>query len=79
MLTQERRLVLKLKGLGDPQNIPTSQTFGMYARESTLRDADALAKLARRYVLEGMDRMSICAHNAEVTANLCMCLLQLNS
>ncbi|KAF7973520.1 hypothetical protein HWV62_14940 [Athelia sp. TMB] len=68
LIVQERRMISKLKGLGDPPStsLSTSQTFGMYARDSTLRDADALAKLARRYVVEGMDRISICAHNAEV-------------
>lgn len=56
----------KLKGLGDSPALLTSQTFGTYARETTLRDAAVLAKLARRYIIEGADRATICAQNAEV-------------
>jgi hypothetical protein len=65
---QEHKPVTKLKRIGDPPALPTSQNFGIYTRESSVRDTEAFIKLARGYVFEGADRTSICAANAQVSS-----------
>lgn len=67
----ERRQIIvdrkgKVKGLGDIPYQPTSQTMGLLSGIGLDEDIEIFAKLAEGYVFEGVDRPSICAHNAEV-------------
>lgn len=49
---------------------PMSQNFGIYVKESSVRDTEAFIKLARAYIFEGADRKSICTANAQVSNSL---------
>lgn len=56
----------KVKALGDPVYLPTSQNIGTVVYHRAGEDLEMFVKLAEGYLYEGMDKRSICAHNAQV-------------
>ncbi|KAH9941480.1 hypothetical protein B0H21DRAFT_546035 [Amylocystis lapponica] len=60
---QERH---KIKALGDPVYVPASQSVGTVAYDGSDEDFEIFVKLAQGYIYEGVDRISVCGHNAQV-------------
>jgi len=59
------KLYLKLKGLGDPRYVPTSQDMGALISQEAVDDLEVFKKLAHGYTIEGHDRIIICIKNSQ--------------
>lgn len=56
----------KLKRIGDKPFTLNDQFIGTFMDDTSATEIQTLAALAKRYTLEGKDKHSICAANAEV-------------
>ncbi|KAL0945856.1 hypothetical protein HGRIS_012140 [Hohenbuehelia grisea] len=63
-IAEERRI--KFKALGDLTHVPNSQNMGVYHDDLATNELEIFEVLARGYIYEGKDRVSICETNADV-------------
>ncbi|KAK2464502.1 hypothetical protein APHAL10511_003481 [Amanita phalloides] len=62
------KLRMHIKTLGDPQTQPQMQNIVVQSLPHVAIDLESFKHLAKKYILTGENRMSICIHNAQVAA-----------